>query len=199
GNHSGPDVVGREVGCVLEGVEHGRGNEIKLRERLRAEDVLDCSIDVLGSVGGVNGFALARCLWGGGVGADDIDRLAMAVDMVGAVLRIVFFNKDGRLRPDLTVTYRVDDAAQSEIVVCLVVDGIRMTLQCACGVIVGKPKDCQVGNLVRLNEPLEVVEPVVDTVLVRDGEIERRIVRIHDLRGGGDRRAYFDGVVWNDA
>ena len=54
-------------------------------------------------------LALARRLWRGGIGADDIDWLAMAINMVDAVLGIIFLDKDCRLSPDLAVAYGLND------------------------------------------------------------------------------------------
>ena len=41
----------------------------------------------------------------------------MGVDVVGAVLGVVFQHEDGRLRPELAVADRLDDAAQGQVVV----------------------------------------------------------------------------------
>ena len=51
------------------------------------------------------------------VRADDQGDAAMGVDVVGAVLGVVFQHEDGRLRPELAVADRFDDATQRQVVV----------------------------------------------------------------------------------
>jgi hypothetical protein len=57
------------------------------------------------------------------IGADDIGRGPMGVDMVGTVLGVVFEDEDGGLAPDGTVGDMVYQPAQGQVIVCDLGDG----------------------------------------------------------------------------
>ena len=129
-------VEGRVVGLVGEGVVHGRGRGDLLVQRLGAEDLLDRPDHRDLRVVGVDHLAVL------GPGADDLDRGAVAVDVVGAVLAVVLDDEDGGVLPVLAVRDRVDDLAQGEIVVGHPGLGVGRPA----GVVAGEPDHVEVGR-----------------------------------------------------
>src|SRR5690242_5612867 len=89
----------------------------------------------------------------------------------------------------------VNHAAESKIVVGLVVDRIRMVFRGAGSMVIRKPKNRQIGDLIGSIQALEFLSPVIDAVLVWNPQIERRIVRVHNLCRRGNGRGYIDRVV----
>ena len=85
---------------------HRRGHQIELVHGRQTKNLLDhpCHVD-LRVVGGVGESSLLD------VRADDVARAAVAVDVVYAVLRVVFLNEDGRRRPNRAVANGIDKAA----------------------------------------------------------------------------------------
>ncbi len=102
--------VGRRDGVGLKGVEHGCGASVVLGHGREAEDQFHCADHASGRIhGAVDKVALAP-------GADDEADGAMGVDVVGAVLRVVFDDEDGHLIPKSAAAGGFDDAAKTEIV-----------------------------------------------------------------------------------
>ncbi len=66
-------------------------------------------------------------------------------------------------------------------------------------VVVRKPQNRQIGNLIGRIQPLELGYPVIHSVLVGNHEIERRIMRVHDPGRGGNIGGYADRIIRNDA
>jgi len=62
----------------------------------------------------------------------------MSVDVIGAVLGVVFDDEDGGIVPVGAVGDGVDDAAEGEVVVGDAGGGAGEVRACAAGVIVGK-------------------------------------------------------------
>jgi 7,8-dihydropterin-6-yl-methyl-4-(beta-D-ribofuranosyl)aminobenzene 5'-phosphate synthase len=101
----------RVVGMAGEGVVHRRGGSDLFVQRLGAEDLLDRPDRRDLGVVGADYLAVL------GPGADDLDRGAVAVDVVGAVLAVVLEDEDGGVLPVLAVRDRVDDLTRGEVVV----------------------------------------------------------------------------------
>src|SRR4029077_10191282 len=128
----------------------------------QTEDLLDRPGHVdLRVVGVVSGAVLHR-VW-----ADDVAWAAMTVDVVDAVLRVVFFEEDGRRGPHIAVADVVDNAANGQVVIGLFGGPGRR----AAGVVVDYPQDAQRGNGTRLDVILEVLHPQIDAELVGNAEI----------------------------
>ncbi len=144
-------------------------------------------------------LSLTGDLRGRGVGTDDINRLTVPVDMIGPRLRIIFLHKDCRLRPDLAMADYVHHAAEREIVIRLVIDGIRMTFGSTGRMVVGKPKNRQVRHLVRRIQAFKFLRPVIDAILIGDVEVERRKTRVHDPRRRRNGRRHMDRVIRHNA
>src|SRR5579875_1247458 len=153
-------VEGLVVGLAGEGVVHRRGRGDLLVQRLGAEDLLDRPDDRQLRVVGVYDLAVL------GPGADDLDRRAVAVDVVGAVLTVVLGDEDGGVLPVLAVRDRVDDVTGGEVVVGH--PGLRVGRPA--GVVAGEPDHVEAGRTVLL----EVLLPDFVAVDVRDREVERR-------------------------
>src|SRR4029077_19886814 len=103
----------------------------------QTEDLLDRPSHVdLRVVGVVSGAVLHR-VW-----ADDVAWAAMTVDVVDAVLRVVFFEEDGRRGPHIAVADVVDNAANGQVVIGLF--GVRGRR--AAGGGRGFPTDCPPGS-----------------------------------------------------
>ena len=84
---------------VVEGVgekgSHGRGNQVVLVHGGQAEDLLDRTGHVDLRVVGVDNHGRGGSALDG-IGADDVAGAAVAVDVVNAVLRVVFLDEDRR-------------------------------------------------------------------------------------------------------
>src|SRR5439155_24221127 len=116
-----------------------------------------------------------------GIRADDLDRGAVAVNVVLAGLTVVLDNEDRRVLPVRAVRDGVDDLAGREVVV----GDLSGRVERATGVVAGQPEHVQVGRAVLL----EVLLPDLVPVQVRDGGVELR-VRVHrDVVQRRDRRA----------
>ena len=104
----------------------------------------------------------------------------MAVHVVGAVLGVVLGDEDRRVLPVRGVRDLVDDLADGEVVV----GDLRLRVGRSTGVVAGEPHHVEVGRAVLL----EVLLPGLVAVDVRDGQVERRGVRVRDRvqrRDGG--------------
>ena len=86
-------------------------------------------------------------------GLDDIARAAMTVDVVDAVLRVVFLDEDRRRRPHGAVADVVDHAPNGQVVVGLF--GVRGRRPA--GVVVYHPHDAQRGHRTGRDVFLEVL------------------------------------------
>jgi hypothetical protein len=104
----------------------------------------------------------------------------MAVDMVDAVLRVVFLDEDRALRPDRAGADRLHDAAQCEVVVGLLGGGDRVAGRVARRVVAHHPHDGQRRHRAACHLRGELRQPVIDAVLVRLHQVERREVRVED-------------------
>src|SRR5262249_29889039 len=104
--------------------------------------------------------------------ADDIARGPVTVHVIDAILRVVFFDKDGRRGPDGAVADAIDKAA--EVHVFLGLYGWRGRR--AAGVVRADPHELQLGNRAVCHVVGEVLRPDIDAELVGDTEIELRVV-----------------------
>ena len=90
-------------------------------------------------------------------------------------------------------------AAEREIIIRLIVDGIRMIFRGTGRMVVRQPKNRQIRNLVGGLKTLKVPGPGIDSILIGDVEVERRKVRVHDLRRGRYGRGHMDRVIGDNA
>src|SRR5208337_3511842 len=104
------------------------------------------------------------------VGANHITRAAVSVDVVDAVLRVVFLDEDRRRIPDTTVADDVDYATDGQIVVGLFGNRVRRTS----GVVAHDPQEFQLGNRIVSHILGEILFPDIDAVLIGDAQIELR-------------------------
>ena len=110
----------------------------------------------------------------------------MTVDVVDAVLRVVFLDEDRRRGPHGAVADDVDKAAQGQVVIGL--HGLRGRR--AAGVVGADPHDFQLGHRTGRHVLGEVLLPDIDAVLVGDAQIELRVVLdrvFHQVRERGVR------------
>src|SRR4029453_4117487 len=110
---------------------HWCRHEIELIHGRQTENLFDRSRHVdLGVIGVVGGTVL-HSVW-----ADHIPRAAMTVDVVDAVLRVVFLEEDRRRRPRFTMADVVDNAPDGQIIIGLLCFRGRW----AAGVVVRYPQ-----------------------------------------------------------
>src|SRR5205823_1850548 len=120
------------------------------------------------------------------VRAEHVTRRAVGVDVVGAVLGVVFDDEDGHFGPEFTVAGGFDDAADGEVVAGDA--GIRRVGAGgrAFSVIFAERHDGEARELLAgLFGSLEVVDPEVDLVHVARGEGGGPAAAV----GGGDALA----------
>ena len=125
------------------------------------------------------------------VGADDIARAAVTVDVVDAVLRVVFLDEDRRRRPDRAVADGVDKAAKGQVVIGL--HGLRRWR--AASVVGADPHELQLGHRTVLDVVLEILIPDIEAELVGDAQIELRVVLDRVVDQVGERGVRGDRVV----
>ena len=125
------------------------------------------------------------------VGADDIARAAVTVDVVNAVLRVVFLDEDRRRGPDRAVADGVDIAAKRQVVIGL--HGLRGGR--AAGVVGTDPHELQLGHRTVADVVLEVLIPDIEAELVGDAQVELRIVLDRVVDQVRERGVRGDGVV----
>src|SRR5271169_67122 len=152
---------------VSEDRPHWRGYEVALVHGRNPENLLDRSGHVDLRVERVVGRAVLD-----GVGADDIARAAVTVNVIDAVLCIVFLDEDHRRRPYRAVADDVDIAAKSQVVVSL--HGLRGWR--AAGVVRANPHHLELGYCTSRHILGEVLLPDIDAELVRDAQVELRVV-----------------------
>src|SRR5208283_1758030 len=102
------------------------------------------------------------------VGANDIARATVTVDVVDAGLRVVFGDEDRRRGPNRAVADGVDKAAKSQIFVVL--HGCRVRR--AASVDGADPHHLQLGNRTCGDVALEVLIPDIEAELVGDAQVE---------------------------
>src|SRR6185369_475623 len=168
-------VERRVVGPVGKGVVHRRCGRDLLVERLGAEDLFDRADRRYLRVVGADHRAMLS------PGADDLDRCAVAVDVVGSILAVVLEDEDGGVLPVLAVRDRVDDLALCKITVGN--PGLR--IRRPAGVVAGQPHHIEVGRTVLL----EVLLPDLVAVDVRDRQVEGRGQRVGDVIQRRNHRA----------
>ena len=147
---------------------HRRRHEVELVHGRQTEDLLDRPRHVDLRVVGVVGGSVLHGVW-----ADDIAWAAMTVDVVDAVLRVVFLDEDRRRGPHVAVADVVDNAPNSQVVIGLF--GVRGRR--AAGVVVHDPQDAQRRHRTGRDVLVEVLHPQIDAELVGDAQIELREVR----------------------
>ena len=125
------------------------------------------------------------------VGADDIARAAVTVDVVDAGLRIVFLDEDRRGGPDGAVADGVDKAANGQVVVGL----HDLSRRRAASVVGTDPHELQLGHPIVLDVVLEVLIPDIEAELVGDAQVELRIVLHRVVDQVRERRVRGDRVV----
>src|SRR5208283_1964118 len=174
---------------------HRRGHQVELVHGRQTENLLDRTGHVdLRVEGAIFGYASPGAIGVHlllDVGADDIAWAAVTVDVVDAVLRVVFFDEDRRRGPNATVADGVDKAAKRQVVIGL----HRCRVRRATGVVGADPYEFQLGYLTGRHVILEILIPDVKAILVGDAQIELRVVRdriVDQVRERGDRA---DGVV----
>src|ERR1700761_3625141 len=126
-----------------------------------------------------------------GVWTDDATWAAMTINVIDAVLRVVFLDEDRRRGPYLAVADVVDDAPYGQVVIGLFgVRGWRAT-----GVVTHDPEDTQRWDRTVRDVILEVLLPDIDAELVRNAQIELREVCDEVVRHGRERGLCLDCVL----
>ena len=183
------DRVRRQHGFSLKGVEHGRGGGVVLRERRKAEDELhgaehagggvECGIDVA-----------AFC-----VRADHKTRGAVGVDVVGAVLRIVFDDEDRHFRPEFAARGGGDDLGEALVVAGDRGVGGKRAGRGAAGVVFAERHDGEAREDAGFFGGVEIGDPEIDFVHVA------HLASIAPLAavGGGDALGAFAVVFVRNA
>ena len=115
----------------------------------------------------------------------------MTVDVVDAVLRVVFLDEDRRRGPYVAVADVVDNAPNGQIVIGLF--GVRGRR--AAGVVVHDPQDAQRRHRAGRDVVVEVLQPHIDAELVGDAQIELREVLDEVVIHGRDRGLCLDRVL----
>ena len=162
--------VGLGVGFVGEAVGEDRGRGVELVHGGETEDAL-YGVDDAGLV--VEG---ADDLVAFGPGADDEQDGAMAIDVVPAVLRVVFVDEHGGGGPELAAADGLDDAAEGEVVVGEHGAGGGVILRDAVGVVVGEMERDEVGHRALLLVFMERGDEVIGADLIGDVEVPGRLV-----------------------
>src|SRR5579862_1420838 len=146
---------------------HWRGHEVVLVHRRQTEDLLDGAGHVdLAVVGGVNNSVLPD-VW-----ANDVSRAAVTVNVVDAILRVVFLDEDYRRIPDFAMADDIDEAPNGEVVISL--HGLRRRR--ATGMVGADPHHAQLGHSSVPYIFLEILLPDIDAELVGNVQVELRIV-----------------------
>src|SRR5579864_9027928 len=133
------------------------------------------------------------CGQSGGVFADDERNGAMRVDVVSAILRVVFENKNGSVIPIWAVRNRIDDASESQVIVGYVGCRARTIGARSSGMVVGEIEQDKrrqlelraLVGLVRAHVRAEFVQEFIGTELVGIVGIEVRIERIEVISEHG--------------
>ncbi|PWT82514.1 MAG: hypothetical protein C5B58_08085 [Acidobacteria bacterium] len=146
---------------------HRRSHEVELVHRLQAQDLLDRPSHIdLGVVGVVGRSVLY------GKRADDEAWAAMTVDVVDAVLCVIFLHEDRRRGPHVAVGDVVDDPADGQVVVRLLRGRSRRSAR----VVVHNPEDAQCRHSPGRKILVEVLYPQIDSELIGNIQIENREV-----------------------
>ena len=168
---------------------HRRGHQVVLVHRRDAKDLLDraghVDLRVERAVcddAGADAIFVHLLL---DVGAHDIARAAVTVDVVHAILRVVFLDEYRRVIPHAAVADDVDYSTNGQVVIGLFGCGVRR----ASRVVAHDPQEFQLGNRVVCHILGEILLPDIDAVLIGDAQIELRVVLDRDLikvrqRGG---------------
>ncbi len=157
-------ILGRRVG---EDRSHRRSGEIELVHGRQTENLLDRARHVDLREVGADGRTVLK-----DVGADDVARAAVAVDVVNAVLCVIFFDEDRRRRPHRAVADGVNVAAERQVVIGLHRHGVRWSAS-----MVGTdPDEAQLRHHPVIHVVIEVLNPDIEAELVGDAQIELRIV-----------------------
>ena len=98
----------------------------------------------------------------------------VGVHVVGAVLRVVLEDEDRRLGPEPALRDGFDHAAQGHVVLGHHRAGRAPSRLRAHRVVVAEVEDAQAGKPALLLEPPELLEPDVDALVVRDGQVVGR-------------------------
>jgi hypothetical protein len=101
----------------------------------------------------------------------------VTVDVVDAVLRVVFLDEDRRRRPNGAVADDVDNAPNGQVVIGLFGSRVRR----AGGVVAHDPQEFQLGHRTGRQVFGEVLLPDIDPVLIGDAQIELRVIWNRDL------------------
>src|SRR5271165_7525450 len=174
---------------------HRRGYEIELVHGLQAEDLLDRAGHIYLRVEGAvlrytsPGAIMVHLLHD--VWADDIARATVTVDVVDAVLRVVFLDEDRRSGPNGAVADDIDKTAKGQVIIGL--HGLRRRR--AAGVIRADPHELQLGYRAVCHVVGEVLRPDIDAELVGNAEIELRVVLDRVVYQVGERGVRRDRVV----
>ncbi len=147
-------LQGRVVGEIR---PHRRRREVELVHGRQTEDLLDRPSHVDLRVISVVGRSVLH-----GVRADDIAWAAVTVDVVDAVLRVVFLDEDRRGGPDVAVADVVDNAPNGQIVIGLFSDWDRRPAR----VVAHDPQDAQRGHRIVRNVIVKILHPQIDAELV---------------------------------
>src|SRR3954467_12237135 len=97
----------------------------------------------------------------------------MGIDVIRAVLRIIFQDKNRRFLPVTAMGNRLDDAAEGEVVVGDHRARSRRTWRGAIGVVVAEANNRQPREIPVAIELPELFEPDVRPLLIGDTKIER--------------------------
>jgi hypothetical protein len=127
---------------------------------------------------GVVGGTVLHEVW-----ADDIAGAAMTVDVIGAVLRVVFLDENRRGGPNGAVADVVDNAPNGQVVIGLF--GLRGGR--AGGVVVHDPQLFHRRHRTLRDVIIEVLHPQIDAALVGDAQIEIWEVLDHVVIHSRDR------------
>ncbi len=129
----------------------------------------------------------------GGILADDEGDGSMGIDVIGAVLGVVFENEDGGVVPIRAVGDGVDDPTEGEVVIGDRGGGAGVERTSAAGVIVGEIEEdeggeLQIGTFVGQTGAIigaKFVKELVDPELIGIVGVEIRIERIEVVAQDG--------------
>src|SRR5688500_601193 len=98
----------------------------------------------------------------------------MRVDVIRPVLRIILDHEHHGALPEWTLSQRLDDPAQREVVVSHIRAGRRLAGAPTSGVIVRQPNYLERGQISRSHELLKIFQPNIYPDLIRDIQIVSR-------------------------
>ena len=99
--------------------------------------------------------------------------------MIGAILGVIFGDKNGHPGPELGAGECLHNSAKGEVIVRHVCDGRRLARTGAAGVVVGKPEDLEPGHVIFPLKPLQLRDETIGAGGIGDVHVEGGEVFIH--------------------